>query len=590
MGVTMKKKYEAGEATWYMTRNESLRRLQLTLRDFRKLCILKGIYPREPLKRVRAQKGSNEKKTLYYKKDVQFLLHEPLIWKIWAYKSYKKRLAKAHGKNDMDMLERVKNSRPTYKLDQIIKERYPTFVDALRDLDDALSLTSLFAIMPRVSKVPLSMISLCRRLTIEFMHYVIEARAVRKVFISIKGIYYQADIQGQTVIWIVPHQFVYAHPHNVDFKIMATFVEIYTMLLGFVNFRLYHNLNMHYPPGLHSNVAEDGEELAVHSERVASLNTPLRPVGFTLTDDDPTPDEFSMTDNPAEVEKAKQEAEAVKQLQQLFSGLKFFLSREVPRESLVFVIRSVGGMVSWNKTMFVGATYSEEDESITHQIVDRPEENIASKFTSRYYLQPQWVYDCINARQVLPVQNYFPGAILPPHLSPFKEEDVEWGEYVPPEKLNSLHAVEEESSASFKNKEEEEASEEEEKSSEEEEEENDEKGEEIEEEGDEEYIEKISKEKQRPDNTTEKSKGMSVTAGSIDAPISSQAEEEMSKEEFWLRARMVKSKHRHKFYKLVRRKKLMEKEASLLRKKREMIDMEQKGMKKERLKAGQVNT
>lgn len=29
---------------------------------------------------------------------------------------------------------------------------------------------------------------------------------------------------------------------------MATFTELYTTLLGFVNFRLYHSLNLVYPP------------------------------------------------------------------------------------------------------------------------------------------------------------------------------------------------------------------------------------------------------------------------------------------------------------------------------------------------------
>ena len=78
--------YASGEASWYMTRKQALDKLQVNLRDFRRLCILKGIYPREPIKRTRAQKGSTEKKTLYYKKDIQFLLHEPLIWKMWDMK------------------------------------------------------------------------------------------------------------------------------------------------------------------------------------------------------------------------------------------------------------------------------------------------------------------------------------------------------------------------------------------------------------------------------------------------------------------------------------------------------------------------
>lgn len=38
------------------------------------------------------------------------------------------------------------------------------------------------------------------------------------------------------------------HPTDVDYRVMATFTEFYTTLLGFVNFRLYHSLNLVYPP------------------------------------------------------------------------------------------------------------------------------------------------------------------------------------------------------------------------------------------------------------------------------------------------------------------------------------------------------
>lgn len=113
--------------------------------------------------------------------------------------------------------------------------------------------------------------------------------------------------------------------------------------------------------------------------------------------------------------------------QNIFKNLKFFLNREVPRESLTFVIRSFGGQVSWDKTSFVGATYSEDDPTITHQIVDR--EVIPNKYMNRYYIQPQWVYDSVNARTLLPVENYFHDVILPPHLSPFVENTE--GSYVP---------------------------------------------------------------------------------------------------------------------------------------------------------------
>ena len=54
----------------------------------------------------------------------------------------------------------------------------------------------------------------------------------------------------------------------------------------------------------------------------------------------------------------------------------------------------------------------------------------------RAYVQPQWVFDCVNRRKVLPTGLYAPGAPLPPHLSPFVEESEE--DYVPPERMDQL--------------------------------------------------------------------------------------------------------------------------------------------------------
>lgn len=60
-------------------------------------------------------------------------------------------------------------------------DRYPTFVDALRDLDDALSMCFLFSTFPRTGKCHVQTIQLCRRLAVEFMNYIIASRSLRKV-------------------------------------------------------------------------------------------------------------------------------------------------------------------------------------------------------------------------------------------------------------------------------------------------------------------------------------------------------------------------------------------------------------------------
>lgn len=141
-----------------------------------------------------------------------------------------------------------RNLAPKITLDHIIKERYPTFIDALRDLDDCLSLLFLFANLPSTSQVPPKTIAKCQRLCHEFQHYLIVTHSLRKSFLSIKGIYYQATIQGQDILWLVPYRFVQRVKGDVDYRIMATFVEFYTTLLGFVNFRLYTSIGLVYPP------------------------------------------------------------------------------------------------------------------------------------------------------------------------------------------------------------------------------------------------------------------------------------------------------------------------------------------------------
>ncbi|CAO3643171.1 unnamed protein product [Cunninghamella blakesleeana] len=426
----IQKKGVKGAAANFLTRQQALKKLQISLADFRRICILKGIYPREPRSKKKVNKGSSAPNTYYYAKDIRYLLHEPVLIKFREYKAFAKKLNRLFHKGDISSAKSLtENNRPVYTLDHIIKERYPTFVDALRDLDDAISMLYLFSRLPVDNKVKAKTVKTCQTLIAEFQNYVMNAKCLRKVFFSIKGIYYQAEIKGQTITWIVPYQFSQDIPSDVDFRVMTTFLEFYTTLMGFVNFRLYNELNMTYPPNLEKDAFKLDSGLT-DNDKIASNND-------NNNDDSNDLDEFNTEDNKdgdkiesgaAITLKQIQEASSeVHSLQKLFSNHVFFLSRETPRYALEFMIRSCGGEVSWDSIVGGNPPFSESDDRITVQVCDRPKVN--NRVLSRTYVQPQWIADSLNARKLIKSSLYAPGELLPPHLSPFVE--AKEGDYVP---------------------------------------------------------------------------------------------------------------------------------------------------------------
>ncbi len=238
-----------------MTRNQAIKKLQLRLSEFRRLCILKGIHPRDPKK-----KTQGHHKTYYHVKDIAFLLHEPMLKKIREIAAHEKKIKRALAKKNRSLAKKISSRRPEYRLDHLVKERYPSLMDALRDLDDPLAMVHLFAVLPsdQMKGIPADRVQLSRRLALEWQAYVVASHTLRKSFVSVKGFYYQAEIKGQTVTWMVPHQVSQVLPPDVDFKVMMTFLEFYQSMLQFVMFSLYAEMGIHYPPNVDDAVDEAG--------------------------------------------------------------------------------------------------------------------------------------------------------------------------------------------------------------------------------------------------------------------------------------------------------------------------------------------
>ncbi|NXG49635.1 PESC protein, partial [Psilopogon haemacephalus] len=324
----------------------------------------------------------------------------------------------------------------------------------------------------------------------------------------------------------------------------------------------------------------EGKEYAMDSEsyleKLSALSASLARVVAPVHEDEVEMDEFPVEGETAEeMDTRKKEQEALEKQKKLFEGLRFFLSREVPREPLAFIIRCFGGQVSWDKSLCIGATYGASDPSITHHIVDRPRPE--PQLLGRCYLQPQWVFDSVNAKMCLPVADYFPGVLLPPHLSPFVTEQE--GDYVPPEKLKllALQRGEKPDEESEEEEEEEEEEDDNDKEEEEEDEEESEKEEEI-------KLKKMEEQKTQ----SNKALPVKVTAGKVRLEDRKRLEQEQQSEEKRLAIMMMKKREKYLYKKIMFGKKRKVREANKLAAKRKAHDTAVKEEKKRSKKARQA--
>jgi pescadillo protein len=488
MGKKQKKDHAGLDAT-FIGRSACLKKLQITLKDFRRLCILKGIYPREP----RGRTPSNKKGQVYYHiKDVKALSHEPLLQKFRDFRAFMKKVRNAAGRNEKDEAARKESLAPTYTLHHLVRERYPRFVDALSDLDDALALVYLFAALPSTGRVASKITRKAQMLASQWSAYCATTSSITKSFVSVKGVYMEAMILNCPIRWVIPHSFTQHMPQDVDFRVMTTFFEFYETLLGFVLYKLFNDLGVRYPlpladvevtssstmlaanlnimeKVLKSNGGHGSASTAVNEavkisnteneitsgskktennqankrkqqQLLKSVDTVLNQIGSDDTDED-TDDEEENADISAPLKAALESIndedgssifgsknlnldEDAKKRRHLFSGLTFFLSREIPKGYLELVCLAYGGKIGWDGN---DSPISIKDPSITHHITDRPKlpTSYDSLPKSREYVQPQWILDCANFQFLLPCSKYGINVTLPPHLSPWVDNEEE---------------------------------------------------------------------------------------------------------------------------------------------------------------------
>ncbi|KAL7721499.1 Pescadillo-like protein [Entamoeba marina] len=420
------KKEKAPKLSRYMTRSKAIAKLNATMDQFRKLCILKGIYPRLPTKHV---KGMNLKQTYYHVDDIKALVHDKVLSKIKQIRAYGKHVRKLDARKEYKTKKVLSKNKPVIDLASTIQQRYPTFSDALVELGDCLSMVQMFASYRASVGEKADAVRLSRRISMEWDAYVRHTKSLKKCFISHKGYYYTAMVCGIPVNWMVPHQFSIEKNEAVDFKVLHDFLSFYVVLMKFVNYKLYTSVGLVYPPKItiingveyvgdvvlqRIQLKDNQQQVTTTDIEVAELDDALKNLGGSednIATELPTNElnkQNNEVDNTNEI-NANQLAQ--NSTAALFSGLVFYLQREVPRKAVGFVIEALDGEI----------VDDVDNERITHQIGERGEH----KSIEREYVYPQWLFDCVNENFLLPCGEYTIGSELPPHLSPYVNEEQE---------------------------------------------------------------------------------------------------------------------------------------------------------------------
>ena len=343
-------------------------------------------------------------------------------------------------------------------------------------MQDPLNLVHLFSKLPTNpipgrTVVPAETITECSRLINEWKLWAIKTHSLRKMFLGIKGIYYECDVPGHMgelirVRWLEAYDFQQHVPTDVDFRILLTFIELYRTMLSFVLYRLYTGENLVYPPPLDLEAEKKGETVGAfklveksNTDAVAgkvSKKEVKRAIrGIRAAGDDNAGEEdedVEMEGDVAEEDEEKEDdfverptktetedvvsaplttynsivaSSSTSKPSLLFAPYTIYVSRECSPKTWEFVIRSMGGKAVTSLSA-TSPEESKEADSITHVLIDRPmsTERMREAQGSRKWIwvQPQWVADCVNRGKVIGTEGYGPGELLPPHLSPWDGE------------------------------------------------------------------------------------------------------------------------------------------------------------------------
>lgn len=249
----IRKKVKKLQTKKYLKKRNIIKKLCITEKDFRKLCIYKGIYPESYKKVPAAIRGKFAKEKICYPKEVvSKLSHEKVIHHFRKTDAALKRYNVL--KNWYDDTTKARNviaNLPKLTIDHILKKRFPNLCNAIEHLTDAVSTISVYSHLSFqiVGGLNAHFILECKQLMDYFHYYIYKTQKLTKAFIAVDRYYLLANILGKDVTWIIPSGPTFSTWNQIkNVSKVTEFVEYYIFLLKYVLFKLYQMDSLTYPP------------------------------------------------------------------------------------------------------------------------------------------------------------------------------------------------------------------------------------------------------------------------------------------------------------------------------------------------------
>lgn len=351
-------------AVKYVSRKAAVQKLHISEKQFDRLTVLLGIYPV-----VADSKNCYDKADGWYYRieDIKRMFYSE------AYEILNRNMKRETKRQKLLKLQQIERASrimdEEFSLVDLVKQRYASLGQSVDDLGNTLR--NMYIVnMLAIDDVEEDLEA--------FEKFVIERRLLSKAFMSRKGIYFGSDIEKIAVCWMVP----YPGASLADFTEEKGDLPVERITYSF-DFLDFGSLS---------------EEASEESEATGLNNPDKFDISLLKYASPLLKTHLNLCVHKLSILYPKEG----RTKEGIFKDMRFFIGIGSISEQVSFAIRAVDGEVT---------TYAQAKLVITEAVETVDSEHV--------YLQPQYVFDCLNQSRVLPYDSYLVGRELPPHVSPF---------------------------------------------------------------------------------------------------------------------------------------------------------------------------